>query len=389
MSIPTFIAGMLSAMISYAIVPRLVACEKDVMYQRRYMGSLLIGTTTIAFLLMGLVSIILNTFQAYILPSDSLIRQYNNLSLLIFLACLISALLILQSCLTALLNSIRYYLLTSALGLLTPLGMIISLLSLGSVIGILAVPVGMLLGIVSGILGGVFLSRRYLFPLPWGCLLWLELKQLMHSAVYTAIAMSCFSAYTVVDAYFAPQAGTGTLATLGYAQRLVIGFGGLVVSGPSAVLVPRMVELVREGDYKRFRKFLLRALTIVGSIVSVLALLLAVFAIVLVQFLFARGQFRQEEVTVLAATLRHMTPGMVAMLTSSIGLRALFCFHGAERVGSLLGLIWATLYFLVSALTYKNGAVSIAIGYSLVWILFFILLMVVIFRGYARLKLSR
>lgn len=389
MSVPTFVAGMLSAMMSYAVIPRLVACEKDILYQRRYMGSLLIGMTTMALLMMGLLNAILKNFQRYALSPDSPIPHYDGLSVLILLACLVGACMTVQGCITAMLNSVRQYVASSALGLLSSFGMVVSLLILGPVIGIIAIPMGMLSGIVIGILGGVFLLRGYLFPLPWKSLLWLELGVLMHSSLYTAIAMSCFSSYVVVDAYFAPQAGTGTLATLGYAQRLVIGFGTLVVAGPSAVVVPRMAELLRDQNYIGFWKFLLRAITAIAATGSILALSLAVFAEPLIRTLFARGQFGEEQVSVLASTLRYMTPGMVTMLTSSIVLRSLFCFRGAERVASLLGLTWSTLYSLTSFLMYKNGAPGIAAGYSIVWIIFFILVVVAVFFGYAGLKLNQ
>ena len=44
-SVPTFIAGTISAMMSYELVPRLVACETDQSHQRHYITTLIIAVT--------------------------------------------------------------------------------------------------------------------------------------------------------------------------------------------------------------------------------------------------------------------------------------------------------------------------------------------------------
>lgn len=271
----------------------------------------------------------------------------------------------------AMVNSIRQHILASILSLSPYVGMLVLLLILGNLIGVLAVPMGMLLGIIiCNILSFCVLGSR-LLPLPsWNGLLWTELGKLFQSSPFTAVAMSCFSSYVIVDAYWGPRSGVGTLATMGYAQRLIIGFGSLVVAGPSAILVPRMIEFLREKNYHAFRQFLIRALVIVGGISTSVGLLLAIFAEQLIKLLFARGEFGYDQVILLASTLRNMLPGMVAMLISSIALRALFCFDKGDRVGALLGLAWTISYFFSSFLLYRRGAEGLAIGYSLVWILF-------------------
>lgn len=370
LSVPTFIAGMLSAMLSYAVVPRLVACEEDTEYHRRYMGSLLLGVTAMSLLLAASVGGLLGALQGNVLPPDSPIRQYRDLPLLILLAWLIGACQIVQGCLAAMLNSVRSYLASAALGLLPYVGMVALLLAFDTSIGIAAVPAGMLAGTAGAVAGGVFLLRSHLFPLPWKRLLWPELRQLAYSSPYTAVAMSCFSSYAVVDAYWAPHAGQGALASLGYAQRLVIALGSFVVAGPSAVLVPRFADFVREHDYHGFLQFLLRALIVVGAIAAGVAILLAVFAERIIELLFSYGAFGHEEVAIVASTMRHMTPGMVAMLISVISMRAIFCLRGATKIAAIMGVIWVILYFIASFYFHVDGAVGLATGYSIVWFLF-------------------
>jgi putative peptidoglycan lipid II flippase len=389
LSAPTFIAGMASAMLSYTIIPRLVECEKDINYHRQYIVSLLFGIAAISFVLIFILFNTLGKWQVYSLPTDSLIRQYDDLPLLMFISYLVGAFQILQGCFIAILNSIRYYTFASAIGLLPYFIILILLLTLGKSADILVVPISMLFGIVVCILTEVYILRSRIFPLPYiSNLLWAELGKLLWNAPFTAVAMSCFSSYVVIDAYWAPQAGAGTLAALSYVQRLIIGVGNLAVAGPSVVLVPNMAEFVRNSDYKRFKLFLIRALMVVGSIASSLSLFLFTFSDKLVSILFARGKFDQEAIITVSATLRHMAPGMITMLMSVIAFRALFCFRGAEPVTAVLGLLWTTFYFLTSYILHKDGAVGIATGYSLVWTIFFIILTTVIFSGYIESQFS-
>lgn len=379
LSVPTFIAGLVSAIMSYELVPRLVACETDRAYQKRYISTLVIGVAGLS-LLLSLAGSFSGYIQKEMLPIDSPIRSYKNLTHLIFLGWTISAFQVFQGCLTAILNAHRRYLDGALLALLPYLGMILLLLILGDVAGIRALALGMLTGTIVATISGVFLIRRHLLPLKLKNLLWRDIRQLAYSSPYTALAMTCFSSYAVVDAYWAPQAGQGTLATLGYAQRLVIAFGNLAVAGPSAVVVPRLAQLISNSNFKDFRHFLLRTFVVVGGIAVAVALMMAVFSNQLIQLLFARGAFGQNEVEDVAKTLLFMLPGMVAMLMSVISLRAIFCLEGVSKVAAMLGLSWTAGYFFVSSLLHCYGAYGLAIGYSLVWMLYLIVVLVFIHK---------
>lgn len=379
LSMPTFIAGLVSAMMSYDLVPRLVACEDDKTYQKRYLTSVLIGVSSLA-LFLGIAGGSVGMLQCQVLPIDSPIRSYESLPHLIFLAWAVGACQIVQGCLTAILNAHRRYLAGALLALFPYTGMILLLVLLEDFAGIIALPLGTLMGTIAAILSGFFLMRSHLFPLQLKHLLWFEMRKLALRSPYTAVAMTCFSSYTLVDAYWAPHAGEGTLATLGYAQRLVIAFGNLAVAGPSAVLVPRFAELVREKNFPGFQNFLLRALIIVGSIATGTAMIMGVFANELVQLLFVRGSFGMVEAAIVAKTLIYMAPGMVTMLMSVITLRALFCLDGAAKIAGIFGVGWAVAYFISSMITYKYGAPGLAAGYSVVWLLYFCILGFEIFR---------
>jgi putative peptidoglycan lipid II flippase len=384
-SIPTFAAGMVSSMISYVIVPRLVECEKNIIYHRQYMGSILIGVVILGLALMGILNFFVNEIQLKILPSGSFIFQYKNLWLLILLACAVGFFLIMQACVINMLNSVRHYIFSSTLGLLPYCVILILIPTLGDRVGIMAVPIGMLMGLVISFSWGLFTLKRYLFPLPsLKNLLWKELGELIRNSPYTAIAMSCFSSNLVVDAYWAPQSEQGTLATLGYVQRIVVGFGSILVAGPSSALVPPMAGFIRDRNYPEFRRLLLRSLKITGGLAFCVVLPLVFFSPEFINFLFSHAGFRQKESAVLASTLSHMAPAMIPMLVSVISLRSLFCFPNVGRDPAKLSLVWTVLYFSLSYLLYSKGAVGLATGYSIVWLVFSVLVTATVFLRVSR-----
>lgn len=379
LSVPTFIAGLVSAMLSYELMPRLIAFETDDIFQRQYFTSVLIGVTGVAMLI-GVGGGIATTLQSQVLPADSSIRAYKDLRHLILLSWGIGAFQIVQGCLTAILNARRRYLAGAILALLPYLGMILLLSLLDSTVGITVLPLGLLAGtLVANLVGILLMWHRLLLP-PFEHQSWKEMLRLACNSPYTAIAMTCFSSYALVDAYWAPQAGEGVLATLGYAQRLLIAFGNLAVAGPSAVLVPHMAELIQKNKIFEFRRFFIRTLLGISVIGISIAIIISMYAHEIVRLLFARGMFGDEEVNSVAATLQFLAPGMGAMLLSVITLRALFCLDGTKNAAALLGLGWTLVYFIASMLTYKFGALGLAAGYSVAWLLYFSILVFLIFK---------
>jgi len=372
-SLPTFIAAMVSTMLGYELVPRIIACERDETYKKHYITSILIGVMGLS-LLLGLIGGVIGMLQRQALPIDSPIRVYENLPNLIFLAWAICFSQIVLACVTTILNAHRRYFVGSLLALPPYLGMIILLLVLGDTTGISALPLGTLSGTIVGILIGIFLLRHHLFPMPFKHLLLPEMRELMNSSPYSAVALTSFFAYVPVDAYWAPQAGSGVLATLGYAQRLITAIGNIAVAGPSAVLVPIIAELIRDNNYKELKRLLLRSLLVIGGIAIGLAITVTVYAREIVHLLFGHGVIGVKEINTIANTIQGMAPGMVAMLISVIALRAFFCLRGVEKTAGVLGLGWVAMYFTISMITYKHGAYGLATGYTVTWVIYFCVL---------------
>jgi putative peptidoglycan lipid II flippase len=387
LSFPSFISSMLYAMMSYNFIPKIVAHEKDIIYQKKVITLIFTIVLILTLFVLIILKIFISNFQLHTLPSDSPIRNHDQLPILITLACLVSTLGTLQGCLSSILNAVRRYVICACLGLIPNLFTILALNLLAEKLGIFSFPIGVLIGTMISILISSFVLRNYFSPLSLVNSSWKECKEIFSSISYTVIATSCFSAYTLVDAYWAPHIGKGALATLGYAQRILIGFGNLFIAGPSAVIVPRAAELVSKRNYVEFRNFFKSAMLIVSIISIALSLFIFSFSSSLTNILFSRGKFGSEELLLVASTLKSMAPGMFFMLLSVISMRILFCFPDPYFVASLLGMMWLVVYWLLSFMFHKYGPVGIANAYSCSWLFFFIAISIAIFHFYSRFKM--
>ena len=380
LSLPTFLAGLISAILSFNLIPRLVSAKIDTDSYRNFIRTVVIGVPTFSFALMIIMGVGMSLFSDHLLPVDSLIRRYRELQNLIFLSCAVGGVQIVQGCISAILNSEKKYIYSALNSLIPYVGMIALLLGMNKSTGIKSVVIGMLLGTLLAVLIGVVLLRKLFIPLYWKNLNWSELIKFARGSLYTALAMSSFSVYAIVDAYWGPRAGNGVLATLGLAQRLVIAVGNLAVAGPSAVLVPHFAEYLRDGDYRGFMNLMHRAFLVIGAIALVVALFLGLFSKEIVSLLFGYGKFNQGQVLQVASAITNMTPGMVAMLLSVIGFRVLFCFESSQKQAAILGLGWTLGYFFTSSLAFDKGAAGIASAYSAIWLLTLCMLFFLIYK---------
>ena len=380
LSLPTFLAGLISAILSFNLIPRVISIKNDVHFHRNFIGTVVIGVATTALALMILMGVGMILLSDHLLLAESLIRQYSELHILILLSCAVGGAQIAQGCVSAILNSEKKYIHSALIALIPYVGMLALSLEMDKSTGIKPVAIGMLLGTLIAVFIAVALLRTLIFPLPWKEINWGELLKLASSSLYTALAMSCFSAYAVVDAFWGPRSGEGVLATLGYAQRLVIAVGNLAVAGPSAALVPHFAEYLRDSNYRGFMNLMRRAFLLVGIISLMVAFFIGLFAADIVSLLFGYGEFDQEQVIQVADTITNMAPGMVTMLLSVIGFRVLFCFQSVHKKIALIGLGWTFGYFVASSLAHEKGAAGIASGYSAVWFLAFCMTAILIYK---------
>ncbi len=375
-STPTFVAGLLGSFFSYTVVPRMAQHFESPQQQNRLIVSLIALAICIAFCLL-LISPALRWIQKEVLPQSSLMQRQQNLQQLLLIGWTIAAMQILLAAACAVLTGLKKAITSTALNLGPYVAMLIAMLfSQG---GTEQLAYGLLAGTCAALILALSMLQQRLRG-HWHQVAWQEVREFVLRSPYAIVAMSCFSAYAVVDSFWAPRAGEGVLASLGYSQRIMIALGNLAVAGPSALLVPKFSEIVAKGSQADFDNMYKRTLATTFAICCTLALCLYVGAEPLIQLLFTRGAFSQQNAAQVAAVLQFCLPGMVFMLLSVVSLRVLFCFRNIEKIGALLGIFWVFTYFLFSAIFAHCGGEGLASAYSITWGIYFFCLTSVIQR---------
>lgn len=376
-STPTFLAGMIASMLSYTVVPRMAQHNGQTDKQSRLAVSLLALSAFIAVVLL-FVSPLLQVLQKEMLPSYSPILQQPMLSRLLLVGWGIAGMQVLNSALCAILTGLEKAITATFLNL-SPYAGMLGFMLVARENSIEQLAYGLLFGTTGSFLVAFYLLRTHILG-HWRQAAWAEVHTLVLRSPYTIVAMSCFSAYAVVDSYWAPRAGEGVLASLGYSQRIIIALGNLAVAGPSAILVPKFSQILAKNDWAEFDQMLKKTFASTFAIGCILALALYFGAESLIQLLFMRGEFDQRDVVRVANVLQYCLPGMICMLLSVIGLRVLFCFPNVEKIAAFLGLFWIAGYFSSSGFLINYFELGLASSYSMSWLLYFALLWIFIFK---------
>ncbi len=132
-----------------------------------------------------------------------------------------------------------------------------------------------------------------------------EWPMLWRSAMIMGAGQIAMSFTTPIDQYFAANLGTGAIATLGYANRLIslgLALGATVVVRATLLVFS---EAVAKGELQHARvlAFKWAGLMVLAGFAA--ATLCHVFAPWLVELLFQRGAFAERDTLVVADVLRH------------------------------------------------------------------------------------
>jgi putative peptidoglycan lipid II flippase len=375
-SAPSFLAGLIGAMLSYMLVPIVAGAAPE--KRSQIVMSFLVATLLFGFFVQ-LLSPLLMAVQESFLPEDSQIGLQPNFLLLLKLGWLASCFQLIQACSSSLLLGLKRPIIATVLNLGPYLGMLFSLTLMGDSGDISSLAYGLVFGSGASVILALFFLWPYI-SYDSNLVSWEVIRPMIFSSPYVVIAMSCFSVYAVIDSYWAPRAGEGALAALGYSQRILIAVGNLVVSGPSAVIVPRFTEILQQGNRSRLISYLRYSFSFAGIIIVSLALTLFIWSKDVIHLLFMRGAFSDVDVIYVSEVMRHTIPGMIFMLLSVLGLRIYFCFQGSSKMAALLGLGWCLTYFIASSFFIEDGASGIASAYSIAWVIYASGLFLVIHR---------
>lgn len=380
-SIPMLLAGVLSAALSYSLVPALISHKSDFISYRRFSGLLLIGLVVVSTII-ATAGFVTTPSQIEMLGSSLSRAAEQDAILIARVSWITMGFTVVVGHLTAMHLAVRRFLLPVFASMLPVIAMILAGLIYAPTYGPRAVAWGLLIGVLLSI--PVLL--RYTFQsidFSVRCLLlWKDVSGYLFRSPMIILAMLCFTAFQSIDAYWAPQVGIGNLAYLGYSQRILVAIGGLVIAGPAAVLLPRLAQAYAEGRIADLLHDTGRTVRTVIAVALPVAVYISLLAAPLVRLLFERGEFDRQATQGVAGVLPLMMTGMIGMLCVVIVFRALFSKHDIGRA-SMLGILATALYFVLSGLlSQQSGVKGIALAYASSWWLVLLLSGLSLWRGY-------
>ncbi len=196
----------------------------------------------------------------------------------------------------AVLNAGERFVLAAAAPAVRPLAAIVLLLLAARQWGIHALAAGMVIGAAAeAVLVGWDARKRGLLPFPrWGG--WNPaLKQVIREFAPMAGGVFLYGSTEMVDQAMAAMLGSGSVAVLGYGNRLVLFFLVVVAGALGTAFLPHFSRLAAEGAWDRLQHTLRsyrRWILLVGAAVS-LGLLWA--SEPLVRLVFQRGAFTAQD----------------------------------------------------------------------------------------------
>lgn len=365
-SLPTLAMGMISGLCSYSLIPILVLPGSSAAERAQFRGMLLlccIGAGALLWLVGYLLTPVLVRALAPAL-ADPFRTEAVTISRIGWGSAACSVVL---SYLAAVHNASRRFL-TPLLASGLPYAAMMLTVSLAYMtLGVIALSWGLLIGEIAGIvLLGAGVARNLTVSNEF-LLYRKEIGSLFARMPIVLVSMLCFTAYSVIDAYWAMRLEPGNLAHLGYSHRLLVALSNIVTLGPATVLLPHLAGLNARGDRADFLRICGKALRAVLVTAAPLALLLSVFSRPVVELIFERGEFRQEATAGVASILPAMLLGAIPMFGVVVLFKALYAEGGVFKA-ALIGALGTGSYFAMSGvLSRVFGLQGIAASYAFTW----------------------
>lgn len=382
-SVPTFVAGTIVAAFSYSLVPFLLSQKSDYFNVIVSLMTVIIIAGAIAVSVFGYICSNIFLLAKYTQYSKDTIMQVNRLS---WLYCFFAIIIGYFVCV---LNSKKRFYLPIILSGLPYLGIMLSSLFFDKTFGIITIAIGLLVGTVISCLIMFFVVKKD-FTLPENPFININsVIAVFKQLPFVIVGMSCFTIYQSIDAYWAPAIGTSNLAYLSYCQRIIIAIGGLVIAGPSIILVPFLSETLLKQGVDTFLEILLKTIKFTFFICAFVVIILSILAEAIVKILFERGNFDKISVNGVASILPYLAIGMIPMLFVIIFFRAIM-LQNREQSSALLGLISIVCYFTLSGLF--SGWLKlegIGLAYIMSWLITMLVAVQLLWRNRIILLINR
>ena len=360
-SIPFFLAAVFGSFFMYGSVPILNQHPNS---NQSTSALFLVGCTIASIFMIISIIISINVDYNNLIFNDLTLANINIISI----GWIIGGIQVVFGVISAIMNAKKYFILPFFLQLLTPIGATSGAIYSISSQNIIFPMIGMLIGLSIACVIGIIILRKNL--------IWLHLvtlKDLFHmlrgnAGSFNTILASCaFTTFALIDAQWAPQFGPGALSTLGYAQKIVIGFGNIIVIGIFMTSGVKFSESLLKDGYSNFAQLVGKSVLTVGTGSIVIAFGLWININYLIEIIFG-SKIQTDDLQMLFDIIPLMLVGMIPMLCSSILLRAVLCLKNKHLYILSFGVGVPAVYTLLCNILNSHGFISIGFAYLFSWI---------------------
>ena len=366
LSVPDLVGSALGAAMAAALIPRLVALGSDPNQAHQYARRLLSVSVYLSIFLLALsffgAGWIVKLFAPGISPA--VMPLAVNITRVLSI---VTAVLFLDRVLAGIFQGFQHFLWPAVSVLMFNACSILFLVLFANSRGIWALVDGWTLGVVLAmVLQGVLLIRFLGTPILRG-LPASDLHRLGRNGLEIFFLTSVPSLAYVLARAFAATLEEGSVATLGYAQRLFQLPVEVVIMGVLLGAYPMLSKMSCEGDKKQLAisiNELGRTLLLITTLISTLMMVLSHD---LVEIVFQRGAFNIHATAATSAVLFCIAPALPGLATALFAMRV---FMSCGRTGEVILPVFVALIldgFLSWIVAPRFGTPGIAAVFSLTW----------------------
>ena len=293
-----------------------------------------------------------------------------KLSLSFHLLCLLAPMMLLVGTsffVSGILNVKNQFAITAAAPLITT-ALTIFLLVWAKSIGIYGMALAMTVGAgIELIFLAILLSRQGVSLSPrWG-LLPPPLKQVFRSSLSLMVSNLLMTGTNLAGIALAARLPTGSVSSLGYANKVTSLTLGVIATSLSTVATPYLSKLSSHGDWKQLKSSFQQLLG--GSLLVTVPLTISLMLMAkpLIRFLFGQGAFAIDDVEIVAEVLFYLAMQIPFHVSNVLAARLFLALRVPQAI--LYVSLGSLLIYLISAhfLSAQLGLVGIAISFDIIY----------------------
>lgn len=278
----------------------------------------------------------------------------------------------LSSLLLAFLNANKSFVAPALIPVVTPVFIMVGILTLRERAGVFAMVIGLLAGQLVELALLWARAKTYVSAFTWECFKWDEyLRRTWRQFLPMAAGALVMGSNPLIDQAFAAALPAGSVSALSYGNRLISFPLTLAAGAIGTAVLPYFAGMIANQDFAGVRNVLRKSLMVIFAVSVPVVLLLVVFSVPMVRILFQRGAFTEQD-TLLVARIQALAAFQVPFyLGGIVVVRMISAFQVNQTL--MFGAVLNLLVNIVANYVFMHyfGVAGIALSTSLMYVVSF------------------